>query len=91
MSMQTGFFRSLRKAETIAAILLPVTVFSVITFHSVQRAIKIEAGLSDWRTGTSDDRKCGGTSAVKDLSTEDQLKFSYRTEGSGRKAYATFC
>ncbi len=88
--MNSGLFHSIAKIESLAAILLAITILLGLSYQTLQRELVIGAQTSDWNTSCSDDRRRGGASFTEDLSTPDAMSFSYATQDDGRHSFAIF-
>lgn len=88
--MKTGLFHSIVKIESLAAILLVVTIVLVIAQQTLTRELSVDAQAGNWTTHTADDRSNGGVSFTEDLTGSDALSFSYRTQDTDQPSYAVF-
>lgn len=88
--MKTGLFHSIVKIESLAAILLVITIVLVIAYQTLTRELTVDAQNSNWTTLCSDDRRHGGVSFTEDLSSSDTLSFSYTTQDTDQHSYAVF-
>lgn len=88
--MKNGLFYSIVKIESLAVILLVVTIALGIAYQTLNRELVIDAQSTNWTTHCSDDRVSGGASVTEDLSTSEKLSFSYTTQDTDRNSYAVF-
>jgi len=88
--MRTGLFNSIVKIESLAAILLILTIALLIVYQTFTRELTVDAQAVNWSTQTSDDRGNGGSSFTEDLSSSDELSFSYTTQDNSKQSYAVF-
>lgn len=88
--MKTGLFHSIVRIESLAAILLVVTILLVIAYQTLDREMVLDAQTENWTTHCTDDRSNGGSSFTEDLSTSDAWSFSYTTQDTDRNSYAVF-
>ena len=88
--MKTGLFHSIVKIESLAAILLVVTIVLVIAYQTLTKELTVDAQNSNWTTLCSDDRRHGGVSFTEDLSSSDTLSFSYTTQDTDQHSFAVF-
>lgn len=88
--MKTGLFHSIVKIESLAAILLLLTILLVIAQQTLTRELSVDPKIGNWTTHCSDDRANGGKSFTEDLSSSDALSFSYRTQDNDQISYAIF-
>lgn len=88
--MKTGLFHSIARIESLAAILLLMTIGLAIAYQSLTQELVVNAQTENWTTSCGDDRSNGGKSFIEDLSDSEAFRFSYTTEKNDRTSYAVF-
>lgn len=88
--MKNSLFHSIAKVESLAVILLVVTVTLVVAYQTLSRELVINGKTANWETVCSDDRSHGGTSFTEDLSNSQAMSFSYTTQEDDGHSFAAF-